>query len=85
VDAGVKLARDVGLRPVTTAGTGADGIPVIRHPVDFSATPPRYPLPPPALDQQGDQIRAWLAAPPGPPPWRSGAGPDSAPQRGTTP
>jgi crotonobetainyl-CoA:carnitine CoA-transferase CaiB-like acyl-CoA transferase len=82
VDAGVEFAERVGLRPVTTAGTGPDGMPVIRHPVDFSATPPSYPLPPPALDQHGDQIRAWLAAPPGPAPWR---GAEGAPQRGTSP
>src|SRR5499427_8626362 len=65
VDAGVEFARSIGLRPVAIAG----GTPTVRHPVDFSATPPSYPLPPPALDEHGDQIRAWLAAPPGPPPW----------------
>jgi crotonobetainyl-CoA:carnitine CoA-transferase CaiB-like acyl-CoA transferase len=64
VDAGVEFARDIGLRPVVIAG----GTPTIRHPVDFSATPPSYPLPPPALDEHGDQIRGWLAGPPGPPP-----------------
>ena len=88
VAAGVEFARDLGLRPVATAGHGADGMPTVRHPIDFSATPPRYPLPPPALDQHGDQIRAWLAAPPGPVPWRAGAErdrpPGSAPQRGTS-
>src|SRR5690348_141426 len=68
VDGGVDFARAAGLRPVATAG----GTPTIRHPVDFSATPPSYPLPPPALDEHGDQIRAWLAGPPGPPPWRGG-------------
>jgi len=68
VDAGVEFARSIGLRPVATAG----GTPTIRHPVDFSATPPSYPLPPPDLDEHGDQIRAWLAAPPGPLPWRGG-------------
>jgi crotonobetainyl-CoA:carnitine CoA-transferase CaiB-like acyl-CoA transferase len=72
VDAGVEFARGLGLRPVATAGDGADGVPTVRHPVDFSATPPDYPLPPPALDQHGDEIRRWLAAPPGPVPWRGG-------------
>src|SRR5215472_16393114 len=67
VDAGVEFARGIGLRPVATAG----GVPTVRHPVDFSATPPSYPLAPPALDEHGDQIRAWLSAPPGPLPWRS--------------
>jgi crotonobetainyl-CoA:carnitine CoA-transferase CaiB-like acyl-CoA transferase len=89
VAAGVEFARDLGLRPVATAGHGPDAVPTVRHPVDFSATPPRYPLPPPALDQHGGQIRAWLAAPPGPVPWRAGAEqdrpPGSAPQRGTSP
>ena len=45
-------------------------MPRIRHPIDSSATPPSYPLPPPALDEHGEQIRAWLAAPPGPLPPR---------------
>jgi crotonobetainyl-CoA:carnitine CoA-transferase CaiB-like acyl-CoA transferase len=69
VDAGVVFAEQIGLRPVTTAGDGPAGVPTVRHPIDFSATPPSYPLPPPALDEHGDQVRAWLAAPPGPPPW----------------
>ena len=79
VDAGVEFARDLGLRPVATAGDGADGVPTVRHPVDFSATPPHYPLPPPALDQHGDEIRGWLAAPPGPVPWRGGGGEGTSP------
>ncbi len=54
-------------------------MPSIRHPISFSTTPPSYPLPPPALDEHGEQVRAWLAAPrsassdpaapPNPPPW----------------
>jgi crotonobetainyl-CoA:carnitine CoA-transferase CaiB-like acyl-CoA transferase len=62
VDAGLALARDLDLEPVVMAGSGEAGIPTIRHPVTFSVTPPSYPLPPPALDEHGDQIRAWLAA-----------------------
>ena len=69
VDAGVAFAQQLGLDPVVTAGEGAAGIPGVRHPVLFSATPPDYPLPPPALDEHGDEIRAWLAGPPVPPPW----------------
>jgi crotonobetainyl-CoA:carnitine CoA-transferase CaiB-like acyl-CoA transferase len=72
VDGGVAFAEKIGLRPVVTAGEGAAGVPAIRHPIDFSATPPSYPLPPPALDEHGDQIRAWLAGPPEPPPWSEG-------------
>jgi hypothetical protein len=50
---------------VVTAGHGDAAMPVIRNPVDYSATPPSYPLPPPAVDEHGDQIRAWLAEPKG--------------------
>ena len=54
---GIALARELGLDPVVTAGD----VPGIRHPIGFSATPPRYDLPPPRLDEHGDEIRAWLA------------------------
>jgi crotonobetainyl-CoA:carnitine CoA-transferase CaiB-like acyl-CoA transferase len=69
VDGGIAFARDVGLDPVITAGEGEKAVPSIRHPITYSVTPPSYPLPPPALDEHGAEIRAWLAAPPGPPPW----------------
>jgi crotonobetainyl-CoA:carnitine CoA-transferase CaiB-like acyl-CoA transferase len=65
VDAGVDFARKIGLEPVVTAGEGDSAMPVVRNPVDYSATPPSYPLPPPTVDEHGDQIRAWLGAPKG--------------------
>ena len=70
VDRGIAFARDVGLEPVITAGEGENAVPSIRHPITYSVTPPRYPLPPPALDEHGEEVRSWLGAPPGPPPWR---------------
>ena len=36
-------------------------MPGIRNALTFSATAPRYDLPPPALDEHGEEIRAWLA------------------------
>jgi crotonobetainyl-CoA:carnitine CoA-transferase CaiB-like acyl-CoA transferase len=69
VDDGIAFARGIGLEPVISAGEGEQAVPSIRHPVDYSATPASYPLPPPALDEHGEQVRAWLAGPPGPPPW----------------
>ncbi len=60
------FARDIGLEPVVIAGKGEGAMPTVRHPIIYSATPPSYPLPPPALDEHGAQIRAWLAGPPGP-------------------
>jgi crotonobetainyl-CoA:carnitine CoA-transferase CaiB-like acyl-CoA transferase len=72
VAGGVAFAEQIGLQPVVTAGQGDKGVPGIRNPLTFSATAARYDLPPPDLDEHGDQIRAWLAdggsKPPPPPP-----------------
>jgi crotonobetainyl-CoA:carnitine CoA-transferase CaiB-like acyl-CoA transferase len=66
VDGGVALATELGLSPVVMAGAGEAGVPTAAHPVTLSRTPPSYPLPPPGLDEHGEQIRAWLAAGPEP-------------------
>jgi crotonobetainyl-CoA:carnitine CoA-transferase CaiB-like acyl-CoA transferase len=63
VDEGVAFAERVGLDPVVRVGQGEDAVPSIRNPITFSATPARYDLPPPRLDEHGEQVRAWLAAP----------------------
>jgi crotonobetainyl-CoA:carnitine CoA-transferase CaiB-like acyl-CoA transferase len=68
VDGGVAFAQQLGLAPVVTAGQGARAMPGIRNPIGLSATPARYRLPPPELDEHGEQIRRWLADPrPAPP------------------
>ena len=64
IDGGVKLARDLGLDPVVDVGSGDDSVPMIRHPISFSLTPPRHTLPPPALGRDNEQIRAWLSQTP---------------------
>jgi crotonobetainyl-CoA:carnitine CoA-transferase CaiB-like acyl-CoA transferase len=63
VDRGIAFAQDIGLEPVVTAGQGDTAARVVRHPLTFSTTPPRYHLPPPGLDEHGEEIRAWLAGP----------------------
>jgi crotonobetainyl-CoA:carnitine CoA-transferase CaiB-like acyl-CoA transferase len=63
IDQGVAFAREVGLDPVVTVGEGAGAVPSVRNPITFSATPPEYRLPPPALDQHGAELRHWLAEP----------------------
>ncbi|HET8560091.1 MAG TPA: CoA transferase [Marmoricola sp.] len=63
VDEGVAFAEKLGLDPVVLSGAGDAAMPSIRNPVTFSATPMRYDLPPPAHDEHGKQVRAWLAAP----------------------
>jgi crotonobetainyl-CoA:carnitine CoA-transferase CaiB-like acyl-CoA transferase len=60
VDQGVAFAAEVGLDPVITVGEGAAAIPSVRHPITFSHTPASYRLPPPALDEHGEEIRRWL-------------------------
>jgi crotonobetainyl-CoA:carnitine CoA-transferase CaiB-like acyl-CoA transferase len=61
VDKGVAFAEKIGLDPIVVAGTGERTRPTVRHPVTFSKTPASYPLAPPALDEQGAEIRAWLS------------------------
>ena len=63
IDQGVAFAQEVGLDPVVTVGEGAAAVPSVRNPITFSATPPGYRLPPPTLDEHGDELRRWLSAP----------------------
>ncbi|MBU2669759.1 CoA transferase [Actinoplanes bogorensis] len=56
IDGGVAFAEEVGLDPIVTTG----GVPGIRNPITFSETRPRYELPPPGLDEHGEEIRKWL-------------------------
>jgi crotonobetainyl-CoA:carnitine CoA-transferase CaiB-like acyl-CoA transferase len=60
VSGGVGFATEIGLEPVVEVGEGEAMVPSIRNPITFSQTPVDYRLPPPALDEQGDEIRAWL-------------------------
>jgi crotonobetainyl-CoA:carnitine CoA-transferase CaiB-like acyl-CoA transferase len=61
IEGGIKFAQQIGLEPVVEVGSGAEAVPMIRHPITFSATPPTYRLPPPALGQDSDEIRSWLS------------------------
>jgi crotonobetainyl-CoA:carnitine CoA-transferase CaiB-like acyl-CoA transferase len=63
IDQGVAFAEEVGLDPVVTVGEGGAAVPSVRNPITLSTTPPQYRLPPPTLDEHGDDIRRWLAAP----------------------
>ncbi|MEV6636602.1 CoA transferase [Actinoplanes sp. NPDC051470] len=56
IDGGFALAEELGLEPVVTVGD----VPGVRNPITFSQTPAGYELPPPALDEHGEEIRAWL-------------------------
>ncbi len=57
---GLAFAAEIGLDPIVLAGQGSSAVPTIRHPLEFSASPPRYDLPPPGHDEHGDAIRQWL-------------------------
>ncbi len=63
IDGGFAMAERFGLDPVVEVGEGERATPSTRHPIRFSATPAGYELPPPELDEHGEQLRAWLAAP----------------------
>ncbi len=63
LDAGVAFAEEIGLDPVVVVGEGEDAVPSVRNPLSFSRTPADYRLPPPRLDEHGDDLRAWLSRP----------------------
>ncbi|RZU31938.1 CaiB/BaiF CoA transferase family protein [Blastococcus saxobsidens] len=65
IDQGVAFAEEIGLDPVVTVGEGGTAVPSVRNPIRFSDTAAAYRLPPPALDQHGEEIRRWLAKPAG--------------------
>lgn len=60
IDRGVAFATELGLDPVVTVGEGDAAVPMVRNPITFSATRARYELPPPGLDEHGEEIRKWL-------------------------
>lgn len=60
IDRGIAFAAELGLDPVVTVGEGRAAVPAVRNPITFSATRPRYELPPPRLDEHGQEIRKWL-------------------------
>jgi crotonobetainyl-CoA:carnitine CoA-transferase CaiB-like acyl-CoA transferase len=53
---GLAFAAELGLDPVVEI----DSVPSVRNPIRFSATPPRYVLPPPAVGEHGAELRRWL-------------------------
>src|SRR5215467_982628 len=57
---GIAFAEEIGLDPLVLAGQDTAAVATVRHPLEFSASPPRYDLPPPALDEHGAEIREWL-------------------------
>ena len=63
IDQGVAFAEEVGLDPVVLAGEGPTAMPSVRNPIRFSDTQASYRLPPPGLDEHGQEIRKWLSEP----------------------
>ncbi|MFE5408239.1 CaiB/BaiF CoA transferase family protein [Microbacterium sp. NPDC056569] len=61
IDAAFERARVLGLDPVAYAG--AERVPGVRHPISLSATPPAYPLAPPAPDADRAWVRRLLGDP----------------------
>ncbi|WP_426562591.1 CaiB/BaiF CoA transferase family protein [Angustibacter sp. McL0619] len=64
IDGGFAMAERFELDPVVQVGEGERAMPTTRHPVRLSLTPASYRLPPPELDEHGEELRQWLSAPP---------------------
>ena len=60
VDEGFATAERFGLDPIAHTGDGEDAVPTTRHPIGLSRTPARHDLPPPGLDEHGQDLRRWL-------------------------
>lgn len=54
------LLADLG---AVVVGEGDAAVPSVRNPITFSATPASCRLPPPELDEHGEELRKWLAGP----------------------
>ncbi|GAA1232085.1 CaiB/BaiF CoA-transferase family protein [Prauserella halophila] len=63
IDGGFAMADRFGLDPIVDAGTGDKAVPSTRNPIRFSETPATYELPPPELDEHGEDLRRWLENP----------------------
>jgi crotonobetainyl-CoA:carnitine CoA-transferase CaiB-like acyl-CoA transferase len=61
IDGGFAMAERFELDPIVQVGEGARTMPTTRNPIRFSATPVRYELPPPELDEHGAELRKWLS------------------------
>jgi crotonobetainyl-CoA:carnitine CoA-transferase CaiB-like acyl-CoA transferase len=58
MDGAFARAADLGLDPIVH--TGEARMPGVRHPIRLSATPPAYPLAPPAADADVEWVLDWL-------------------------
>src|SRR4051812_1681001 len=63
IDGGFALAERLELDPIVTVGRGDRALPTTRHPIRMSRTPAVYELPPPDLDEHGEELRSWLSTP----------------------
>lgn len=63
IDGGFAMADRFGLDPIVDVGSGDKAVPSTRNPIRFSGTPATYELPPPELDEHGDDLRRWLEEP----------------------
>lgn len=61
VGEGVRFAQKLGLETVVEVGEGDAAVPLIKNPISFSRSEVSYHKAPPALDQDGEAVRTWLA------------------------
>ncbi|MEV8134616.1 CaiB/BaiF CoA transferase family protein [Microbacterium aurantiacum] len=59
---GIRMADELGLDPVVTAGPAENGVPTVRHPIRWSSGDLDYSKAPPERDADRDRILRWLAA-----------------------
>lgn len=61
VGEGVRFAQDLGLETVVEVGEGPEAVTLIKNPISFSRSAVTYHKAPPALDQDAESVRDWIA------------------------
>jgi crotonobetainyl-CoA:carnitine CoA-transferase CaiB-like acyl-CoA transferase len=62
VDQGIAMAEELGMAPTVPVPSTNPRLAMVRNPLRFSRSTPRYELAPPGLDEDGEAVRAWLAS-----------------------
>jgi len=62
VDQGIQMAEELGMAPTVSIPSDQPRFEMVRNPLRFSHSSPRYDFVPPGLGEDGEAIRAWLGS-----------------------
>lgn len=62
VDQGIAMAEELGMAPTVPVPSASPRFEMVRNPLRFSRSGPRYDFAPPGLGEDGEAVRAWLTS-----------------------